>query len=987
MSTCRQKPNQITLSAGVISADLTDFRVGGQTKIAVPPAPAFTDENYFLRFIRIVSRSAFSYESGPGVGYAHNSVFTDQSGQSTTGFSLSPVGSALVLGITNFGAQLEWGPAQFVQPVVLTLSDLISTGDVLVDWASSAQFEVTYTWQRYSNPQPATLRTPYLTPVSVDLNNLVQYYTGSLTGPKPTGFTLSSVNISDPFSKGQATLQGSVATFTPVVGFSGQASFIYSYEFPGYGTFCNVITVIVGEPPQPQYLPSNGRLITDFNTAASIDLYSLLIGVGIPPAPAPANLTVSTARSGTVTLAGSTATYTPNTGFSGSDQFTYSYVYPEDVGAPGPDVYVGRVDVQVRPCPAPVLRLSTDSRVTAYNTRLRFSVLATGASTAQVTVQPAAGTVSNISVSTDRITLDYRPNADFFGGSDSFQLQATSGCSTSSSITVPVSVGTPTPPVALGLSVTLEQGTSVNFELPVSGVINTVAPVTIVSAPAAGTVQLVSAPLGYAYTPNNSEFVGSDAFSYQVSGPGGNSSVAQVNLLVVGRRPSPVTFASLFNQASNAQVSTGPVTLAGNFAEDYTLTVRCVSDSAAPTSSSSALTAQYVQGLQRNRAGTVQTLGNSISVQQSDQVTALVLSAQALPDVTRTLTFSATVTGSALFPGYSNRTEFQVSTVPADTLPDPVDFLDQLNRQPLELVTTNTQTVTGITAGVPIAVTVLNAAGTVLVNGQDQGSSTTAVLQDQLAIRTLAPAEFVSERTVTVRLGSGNNSISDSFRVTTGLPRVTLPPWRFGDRTGLEPSTGYLTPRTVLFADLQTPVQLQVTAGASFVINGVNTGQSTVTVTSGQTVALLAQSAGTFSTELVYTVTLTAPGITASDEFRYTTRAVDLTPEFVPAFADQQDLQLTVPVTSNQVTVTDFDGSLPVLVSGSGVALSINGNIVGTAGTVVAGDVLQLSATSALTYYTTNSYTVTCGTGNTAASAVWNIRTKVYDDLFLTASF
>lgn len=134
------------------------------------------------------------------------------------------------------------------------------------------------------------------------------------------GDTLSVIAITTP-SRGSVLLSGNVVTYTPDPGFSGQDSFTYTASDGrgGQGTATVRITVA---------LPNNRAPIADDDSAISsgVPVNINVLANDSDPDGDPLTIVSVTApiAGGTAVVAGNSVTYTPPSGFVGSDRFAYT---------------------------------------------------------------------------------------------------------------------------------------------------------------------------------------------------------------------------------------------------------------------------------------------------------------------------------------------------------------------------------------------------------------------------------------------------------------------------------------------------------------------------------------------------------------------------------------------------------------------------------------------------------------------------------------
>lgn len=544
-------------------------------------------------------------------------------------------------------------------------------------------------------------------------------------------------------------------------------------------------------------------------------------------------------------------------------------------------------------------------------------------------------------------------------------------------------------PVSGNIQLTLNQNQqAVAFTFP--GTV--VSPGTITghfryNGPSHGNIAQVSG-INYTYTPFT-DYSGTDQIAFRLVGAGGVSDKTgyvniQVDPLPPVVRPKSFTFSNYSNQISNAAVTGSSVTLSSAFPNTYTLELNCVADSAG-SASTTALNASYVTGWTRNRGGNIQNLSNSITVLAGDIVTPVVRSAPGSPIAVRTLTFTVKLTGSNVDAGYIYSTNFTVSTEVVDLVPDVLVLYGATNLELSSAFTTNTVTVGGLTSGFPVPIAVSPTAN-LIIGGIDAGDSSTISNGQTLAVRANSSADFSTGKQYTVTVtgtNSSNNAVLNRnyFTLTTRNPHVgPSAPWYFGNQVGLNPSTVYDT-GSVTFSGMEESAIFSINNGGLVVVNN-NTGAAaaSATINNGDTVYFRASSASTFSTQAIYTVTLSALNVlNQTDSFSYTTRDSVNTPTFSGVFATLTQAELSSVVVSNTITATQFDGTQTITLSSNlaNPQLVINGVPSGTSASISSGNLLAISGTTPADYYQQASATVTVS----AATLNWAVVTKSNDDL------
>lgn len=368
--------------------------------------------------------------------------------------------------------------------------------------------------------------------------SIITAYNTPATVTLPGSGVISSYGIVGGPGHGTATISGSSVTYTPSAGYIGPDSFTYHATGPGGTSNTATVSVTVQAPPAPT--ASNGSLSVPYNTATSgtLSVSGVVTSYAIVAQPA----------HGHVTLSGSTATYTPNAGYTGSDSFTFN--------ATGPGGTSNTATETVTVLTPPSANNGTLS--VPYQTPGSVTLTGSGTITSYAIVnQPAHGTVT---LSGSKAT--YTPAAGYFGP-DSFTFSVTGPNGTSATTgTISVTVGLPPAPTATAGSMTVPYQTPTTATLAASGVISGYA---IVTQPTNGTVSLSGSTV--TYTPNP-RYIGSDSFTFDVTGPGGTSSPA-TETVTVQAPPPPVANSG---SVTCAYATACSITLtSGGYTDSYTI--------------------------------------------------------------------------------------------------------------------------------------------------------------------------------------------------------------------------------------------------------------------------------------------------------------------------------------------------------------------------------------------------------------------------------
>jgi Glycosyl hydrolases family 28/Divergent InlB B-repeat domain/Bacterial Ig domain len=315
-------------------------------------------------------------------------------------------------------------------------------------------------------------------------------------------------------------------TYTPTSGYVGTDSFTFKAN---NGTDSNVATVnITVKPATP--VAVNQALSVVFNTPTTISLNATGSGTLVYSiVAAPTNGTLS----GTVP----NLTYTPTSGFSGSDSFTFK-------ANNGTDSNVATVTIAVQPA-VPVA--NSQSVTVSYNTATQIILTATGSGTMTYAVlaNPSHGVLSGTLPN-----LTYTPTSGYVG-TDRFTFKANNG--TDSNVATVNIIVQPAAPIANGQSVTVAYNIATPITLSAAG--NGTLSYSVVSSPLHGTLSGTAPNL--TYTPA-AGYSGFDNFSFKANN-GTDSNVAAISITVVAAvNPAPAANSQSVTASFNTPT---PVTL------------------------------------------------------------------------------------------------------------------------------------------------------------------------------------------------------------------------------------------------------------------------------------------------------------------------------------------------------------------------------------------------------------------------------------------
>jgi VCBS repeat-containing protein len=370
----------------------------------------------------------------------------------------------------------------------------------------------------------------------------------------PTNGTLSSFN----------TNTGSI-TYTPNTNFNGPDSFTFRVNDGQTNSTLATVAITVS-PVNDAPVANNQNVNTPQNTPHAItltgsDVENDPLTFAIVTSPTNGALTGFNPNTGAVT-------YTPNTNFSGADTFTFR-VNDGQTNSAVATVAITVNFVNTQPV------ANGQSVTTAEDTPKAITLTGSDGEndplTFAIVTGPTNGTLSGLNPNTGVVT--YTPSTNFYGG-DSFTFQVNDGQTNSAPATVVLTV-TPVndAPVANAQSVTTLEDTPKAIVLTASDVENDPLTFAIVTGPTNGILSGLNPNTGaVTYTPNTN-FNGSDSFTFRVNDGQTNSSAATVAITV-----TPVNDAPIANGQSVTTAEDTPkaITLTGIDVENNPLTFSIV---------------------------------------------------------------------------------------------------------------------------------------------------------------------------------------------------------------------------------------------------------------------------------------------------------------------------------------------------------------------------------------------------------------------------
>lgn len=338
--------------------------------------------------------------------------------------------------------------------------------------------------------------------------------------------------------------------------------------------------------------------------------------------------------------------------------------------------------------------------------------------------------------------------------------------------------------------------------------------------------------------------------------------------------------------------------------------------------------------------------------------------------VTVRLTSAASynTTSSATLTVESYSTPFSVTTVNPDITPDPFTFTALTNVPLSTLEASNAVTITSIDIPVPISIV----GGEYSINGGPWTSAAGMVgPNDSVTVRQTSAAALGTMTVVTLTV----SGVSGAFDVTTTAIDSSPDPFSFAPQSNVPVST-LRTSNTAQITGINVAVPISV-VGGQYSVNGGAYTSAAGTVSNGDNVTVQQTSSASFSTTV--TTKLTVSDFTAA--FETTTEGEDTTPDPF-SFTEQLDVPLMTDRTSNAVTITGINTSVPISVDTG--SYSVNGGAFTAAtGTVKSGDVVVVKQTSAATFATKTTVNVTVS----QFTAQFAVTTKSAADVKTTPAF
>lgn len=339
--------------------------------------------------------------------------------------------------------------------------------------------------------------------------------------------------------------------YTPTANYNGSDSFTYRANdgISDSATF-STVTITIASVNDAPTLSAVQNISTNEDTVVTFDLD---IGADIEN-DSLTYIKVTNTTNGTINCVGGTSrscTYTPSLNYYGSDSFTYK------VNDGSLDSNTATVNITVNSINDAPVMIGDQTEITNEDTLLSFTL--SGASDVDLPAQtlqyklisgPSNGVLSNcistLGYTTD-ITCDFLPNANFYG-TDSFTYRAYDSIDESvvtSTVTITVLPINDAPTLAATQSESTNEDTTLNFSLSMgTDTENDTLSYIKVSDPAHGTLNCTGGTARTCTYVPDSNYNGTDSFTYKVNDGNADSNTATVTITVIPVNDAPTLVAS-----------------------------------------------------------------------------------------------------------------------------------------------------------------------------------------------------------------------------------------------------------------------------------------------------------------------------------------------------------------------------------------------------------------------------------------------------------
>lgn len=464
-------------------------------------------------------------------------------------FHTATTGDGGTLSLNTFNGEFTFTPFDTFQGVY-TFTFTVSDGT-----SDSAPATVSITvGNGQSNTAPVANSLTTSTTVDTPL-------TGTLTGFDANGDALTFATVSG-VSHGTLSVSTSGSfTYTPTAAFTGNDSFTFKVN-DGFADSAPATVSISVNPPNATPVATSASFTTNMNMAHS----GTLTGSDADGDPLSFESVTGVSHGTLVVNTNGTFTYTPATGFTGSDSFTFR------VNDGTVNSLPATVDITVtsQTNSAPIANSATLN--TALNTPLNATLTGSDPDGDTLTFHTVTGTShGTLSLNSFNGQFTYTPFTGF-SGTDSFTFNVNDGVADSLAATVTINVGTAnSAPIANALTITTQLDTAFNGTLTGSDADGDPLSFATGPQPPAHGFVTINSNGSFTYQPN-AGFAGDDAFSFLVNDGTTNSAPATVTVHVgFSSNTAPVANPATIDVNLNTPFNG---TLTASDAEGDTLTFR-----------------------------------------------------------------------------------------------------------------------------------------------------------------------------------------------------------------------------------------------------------------------------------------------------------------------------------------------------------------------------------------------------------------------------
>ncbi|NJK94960.1 MAG: tandem-95 repeat protein, partial [Bacteroidales bacterium] len=349
-------------------------------------------------------------------------------------------------------------------------------------------------------------------------NNVSTNVTNNDTGLGDGGIT---VNVTSGPAHGNVLVSGSIVSYTPDPNYHGSDS--YTYRVCDTDNECDVATVnITVNSVDDTPIAIADALSLNEDASASLNVTANDNGLG------DGGLTVTILSSpshGSVSISGTSVTYTPVANYSGTDTYTYR-VCDSDNDCSGASVAITINSVNDSPVAvADNISVNEDGSA-GINVTTNDTGLGDGGLTVTITADASHGTTSVAGS-----TVTYTPAANYHGN-DNFTYRICDGDGDCSSSTVAVTVSSVNDlPLATADNITVNEdgNTITNVTANDNGLGDGNLTLSVTTGPAHGSVSISGTSV--TYTPNP-DYYGPDSYVYRICDGESDCSSATVNVTV-----------------------------------------------------------------------------------------------------------------------------------------------------------------------------------------------------------------------------------------------------------------------------------------------------------------------------------------------------------------------------------------------------------------------------------------------------------------------